>query len=106
MIFVRFFSQPNGNLTGFVMQVHANFADFGFDTVCAAVSSAAYMTVNTVTEILKAEAEITVDDGRMYMQVADFDVGRCRDLLLGFKLHLLALEEQYPNCMQVDYMEV
>ena len=51
MIFVRFLSEASGNLVGFVMEGHAGYADPGEDIVCAAVSSVAYMTANTITEI-------------------------------------------------------
>ena len=49
MIFVRFLSEASGNLVGFVMEGHAGYADPGEDSVCAAVSSVAYMTANTIT---------------------------------------------------------
>ena len=54
MIFVRFLSEASGNLVGFVMEGHAGYADPGEDIVCAAVSSVAYMTANTITEIIKS----------------------------------------------------
>ncbi len=106
MILVRFLSEVCGSLVGFIMEGHANYADIGEDIVCAAVSSAAYMTVNTITDIMKAEADVTVDDGKMFVRIAADDAVRCRDIFMGFKLHLIGLEEQYPNHIQVHYMEV
>ena len=49
---------------------------------------------------------ITADEGYMSVRVAERDVRACRDLLEGFKLHLLGLEEQYPQNIQVSYLEV
>ncbi len=106
MILVRFLSEVCGSLVGFIMEGHANYADIGEDIVCAAVSSVAYMTVNTITDIMKAEADVTVDDGKMFVRIAADDAVRCRDIFMGFKLHLIGLEEQYPNHIQVHYMEV
>ncbi len=106
MILVRFLSEVCGSLVGFIMEGHANYADIGEDIVCAAVSSAAYMTVNTITDIMKAEADVTVDDGKMFVRISADDAVRCRDIFMGFKLHLIGLEEQYPNHIQVHYMEV
>ena len=93
MIFVRFLSEASGNLVGFVMEGHAGYADPGEDIVCAAVSSVAYMTANTITEIIKADTEVAVEL-------------RCRDVLTGLKLHLIGIEEQYPDRIQVNYLEV
>ena len=119
MIFVRFLSEASGNLVGFVMEGHAGYADPGEDIVCAAVSSVttavsasaavssvAYMTANTITEIIKADTEVAVEDGMMFVKVAAGDALRCRDLLTGLKLHLIGIEEQYPDRIQVNYLEV
>lgn len=106
MIFVRFLSEASGNLVGFVMEGHAGDADPGEDIVCAAVSSVAYMTANTITEIIKADTEVAVEDGMMFVKVAAGDALRCRDLLTGLKLHLIGIEEQYPDRIQVNYLEV
>ena len=67
--------------------------DLGEDIVCAAVSSVAYMTANTITEIIKADTEVAVEDGMMFVKVAAGDALRCRDLLhLVSKLHLIGIE--------------
>ncbi len=106
MISVRFLSEASGNLVGFVIEGHAGYADRGEDIVCSAVSSAAYMTANTITEILKADTEVAVEDGMMFVKVAAGDAVRCRELLAGLKLHFIGLEEQYPDRIQVNYLEV
>lgn len=106
MILIRFLSEDCGSLVGFIIEGHADYANSGEDIVCAAVSSAAYMTVNTITDIIKAEADVAVDDGMMFVRVAAGDAVRCRDIFMGLKLHLIGLEEQYPDRIQVHYMEV
>ena len=42
----------------------------------------------------------------MLFRVSDTDAQTCRSLFEGFKLHLLGLEEQYPENLQVRYAEV
>ncbi len=106
MIAIRFLSEASGNLAGFVIEGHAGCAMAGEDIVCAAVSSAAYMAANTITEIIKADAEIAVENGMMFVKVSAGDAVRCRDVLAGLKLHFIGLEEQYPDCIQVNYLEV
>ena len=77
------------------------------DILCAAVSSAAYMTANTVLEILHiTPVSLRVEEGEMLFKVSDTDARTCRSLFEGFKLHLLGLEEQYPENLQVRYAEV
>ena len=105
---VNLLTLANGDLVGFRITGHSGFAESGSDIVCSAISSAAYMTANTVTEIIKVSAEIDVNesDGGMLLRVFQKDATACRDILQGFKLHMLALEEQYSDYMIVNNTEV
>lgn len=87
-----------GQLTGFSLSGHADAAPAGEDIVCAAVSSAAYMTANTLTEILRLPAEISVGEGSMEVSLTG-DAATAQALLSGFRLHIQALQDQYPACI-------
>ena len=104
MIRVRFHT-ANDALIGFTLDGHAGAGVSGQDIVCATVSSAAYMTANTVTDIIGAAADITVDNGYMRMVVTD-RLDRCQDILSGFRLHLEALQDQYPKRVHLMNTEV
>lgn len=104
MIHAEFFTQADGELTGFRISGHNGRA--GEDIVCAAVSSAAYLVANTITDVIQAEAGVTVEDGFMLVRVSPKDARNCRNIFAGFKLHMLGLEEQYPKNIQVSYTEV
>lgn len=106
MIKAEFFTTASGELLGFSMKGHSGSAQAGYDIVCAAVSSAAYMTVNTVTDVLNVDARVAVDDGFLRIRVEEKDARSCRSIFAGFKLHMLGLEEQYPNNIEVSYTEV
>lgn len=106
MIQAEFFTNPSGDLLGFCMTGHSGSGTAGSDIVCAAVSSAAYMAVNTVTDIIGVQASVSVADGYLQMCVEERDARDCRVVLAGFKLHMLGLEEQYPKNIQVCYTEV
>ena len=106
MIKAEFFTTAFGELLGFSMKGHSGSAQAGYDIVCAAVSSAAYMTVNTVTDVLNVDARVAVDDGFLRIRVQEKDARSCRSIFAGFKLHMLGLEEQYPNNIEVSYTEV
>ena len=107
MIRAEFFADADGKLHGFSISGHSGMAEEGSDILCAAVSSAAYMTANTVLEILHiTPVSLRVDDGDMLFRVTERDARDCKDLFSGFKLHLLGLEEQYPGYLRVRYTEV
>ena len=106
MVCVNFLTAASGEIVGFSMNGHADHGEEGSDIVCAAVSSAAYMTVNTITEVLHADAQVSVDDGEMLVRVTRNQAVNCRDLFAGFKLHMVGLEEQYPENIRVSYLEV
>ena len=94
-------------MLGFSVNGHSGMAEEGSDILCAAVSSAAYMTANTVLEVLHiTPVTLRVDDGDMLFRIAGRDARSCADLFKGFKLHLLGLEEQYSDYLRVRYTEV
>ena len=106
MITVSFHTEGS-RIVGFDVHGHSGLAPAGEDILCAAVSSAAYMTANTVLEILHiTPISLRAEDGEMLFRVSDTDARTCRSLFEGFKLHLLGLEEQYPENLQVRYAEV
>ena len=88
---------------GFSVKGHcsANANDEAGKLVCAAVSSAVYMTVNTITDVIGDKADITERDGEMTVKL-NFVSDKSKTLLSGFKIHILQLEEQYPGCIKVN----
>ena len=80
-------------------------AEYGNDIVCAAVSSAVYMAANTITEILKVEADIAVKDGYFHLAVRQLDAKRCEAVMQGLKLHLSELARQYPDHITMNTEE-
>ena len=100
------FALKNGLFSGFELSGHSGFGSAGEDIVCSAVSSAAYMTVNTITEILNLNPDIEVDDGFMAIKLSSADSQKAQDILRGFRLHLTALEEQYKENITVNISEV
>ena len=96
MISVVFFND-SGSLGGFRLSGHAGPAQSGHDIVCAAVSSAAYLTANTVTDVAGIPADVTEKDGFLELKVAPQDAATVRDVLEGFRLHMTQLAEQYPQ---------
>lgn len=106
MISAKFLITASGELVGFSINGHSGQSEEGSDIICAAVSSAAYLTANTITDIIKADAQAEEDNGKMFLHVSLKDAANCRDILAGFKFHMIGLEEQYPDYINVSYLEV
>ena len=105
MINICFIKEKN-LITGFELKGHSGYAEHGSDIVCASVSSAAYMTANTITEIIGVPADISVDDGYMKMKLTSHDALKAQDILKGFELHVSELSQQYQINIKVNYSEV
>ena len=93
-------------ITGFEISGHSScsYDDFDGKIVCSAVSSAAYLTANTLSEIVGAMVEAEVDDGYMKIQVKS-KISESQITLKGFLLHARELANQYRNYVKV-YSEV
>ncbi len=95
----------NESIIGFLLVGHT--ADYDTEEgriICSAISSAAYMAANTVTEIIGNKADIDVSDGKMSLKLAK-PYQSSQDVLQGLKLHLEGLAEQYHDYIAVN-MEV
>ena len=99
MIKARFFEEE-GRLTGFEISGHSMFSESGSDIVCSAVSSAAIMTANTLTEIFSEKSEVKLDEGYLYFKGAKSEAAQ--GIVRGLKLHLEQLQEQYPKNITVS----
>ncbi|MBR2315677.1 MAG: ribosomal-processing cysteine protease Prp [Clostridia bacterium] len=85
-----------GDYKGFEVDGHSGYAEEGSDIICASVSSAAYMTANTLTEIIGVKADIEVEDGYMHLVLSE-ENETAKKLIEGFALHIGQLSEQYPD---------
>ena len=83
----------------FTVSGHSGSAESGRDIVCAAVSSAAFMAANTITEILGVDATAEADDG--YMNVSFVNSEAAADIVRGLRLHFEQLSRQYPQFVKV-----
>ena len=93
MLNIKFCILKNGNIVGFRIIGHCGYDISGKDIVCAAVSSAVYMLINTFTDVLNVIPEILdIEEGHLELIVNENDEFQCRTLFSGLKIHLLGLE--------------
>ncbi len=105
MIKVEFFGKSP--VTGFEIKGHSGYAQHGEDIVCAAVSSAAYMTVNTITDVIGVSPlELFESDGVMKLELDESSAQRCSDIMSGLVLHLSSLCQEYKQYITVTISEV
>jgi uncharacterized protein YsxB (DUF464 family) len=102
---IRFF-ENDGLLIGYEISGHSTSSaqDIDGKIVCSAVSSAAYMAANTLSEIVGAELEADVSDGYMCVKLKSL-VEQSQVTLKGFYLHASELAKNYRNYVKV-YSEV
>ncbi len=102
MIYIDFVKNNDGDLLGFYMKGHSGFNNIGEDIVCAAVSSVAYMVVNTITDVMNINADVFVNEGKMHILVGKEFIPDCKDIFLGLMLHLSSLQEQYKENININ----
>ena len=61
MIDVEIFQTSSGKYTGFRMNGHAEYAEYGQDIVCAAVSALVINTINSIEQYTEDSFESSVD---------------------------------------------
>lgn len=93
-------------ICGFEISGHSGYSVDGSDIVCAAVSSAVYMTANTITEILRIDADVTENDGFMSLNLSKDEAVLSSVVLNGLRLHLTALSEQFSDYIKLKISEV
>ncbi len=101
MIRVKFLI-GNKQPKGFEISGHALFAESGKDIICAAVSSAAYMAANTITDIIGADATAKAEEGAMSVTLNQPNE-QAEAVLRGLELHLTELSKQYPKNIKIIY---
>ena len=98
---VKFLSKEE-SLCGFEIKGHSSrdCNDSEGKIVCAAVSSAAYMTANTITEIIGDRCDIDFDDALMRVEVIS-PSQQAVTVIEGLKLHLTELSKQYSKRIKI-----
>ena len=108
MVVVSFFRHSNSlRICGFSVLGHAGFGSFGKDILCAAVSSAIYLVINTVTDVFKIKPLVLeVFEGKVEFMLKSKDADICEFLIKGLELHLFEMSRQYPKNMLVEYRNI
>lgn len=96
------FLYSGDSVRSFEISGHSGVGEEGLDIVCSAVSSAAYLTANTILEVLKINADAVVRDGYMRVTIPVSSLPETKPLTDGLVLHLTELESQYPQHIKIE----
>ena len=97
------FRLREGKISGFCLEGHSNYASSGNDIVCAALSSASYLVINTITDVMNIPSDAYAEDGRIGIVIENGYEEQCKEILKGFELHINSLKKQYPKNIKVIY---
>ncbi|MCD7847285.1 MAG: ribosomal-processing cysteine protease Prp [Oscillospiraceae bacterium] len=104
MITALFKVSGQGSYKGFSVSGHSGYSEAGSDIVCAAVSSAVMLTVNSCIDGFNVDAvpEVYDDTVKFTVNKKSSDADRLIDSL---REHLEALSEEYPDNVAVAIMK-
>lgn len=101
------FYKKNGCLSGFSLSGHAGYAESGKDIVCAAVSSAAELTCNTITDYFNdEEAEVVVGTDRLTLTMKGNSCEYSEMMIRSFINHLEFISAEFKNSINISYKEI
>ena len=103
MIKLQYHYTDDFKLKGFTLKGHADYAESGYDIVCAAVTSNAIGVDNSLNLLAKVEFESEIgQEGFIECIVKDECLNEKTDLLLEhFKLTIEMIKGQYPKNIKI-----
>lgn len=100
------FKKCKNTLCGVTVSGHAEYAGYGEDIVCAAVSSALEMCANAITHLLNIPALVEVGENKVDLMLPEESPESGENFLKALKLHLENLQQDYPKNIKIFTSEV
>jgi uncharacterized protein YsxB (DUF464 family) len=103
------FKKSSKNIVSVILSGHAEFSSEGYDMVCSAVSAVSLTIANGITEILKVNPEIVMEDGFLSLfleKLSKEDIDKCQLLLETMLVGLKSIEISYNKHIRVEVEEV
>lgn len=103
MIKIKYHYTKDDRLKGFTLIGHAGYAEYGYDIVCAAVTSNAISVNNSLSLLADAEFKCEIgQEGFIRCIVKESCLNDKTDLLLEhFKLTIEMIKGQYPKNIKI-----
>lgn len=103
------FTKKHNCFISFNINGHADFNNEGYDIVCSAVSALAYTFANGITEIVGANAEISICDGFLNLDLKNENLNniqKCQILMDTMLSGMQNMEISYGDYIRVEVEEV
>ena len=94
------FAVKGDRFIGFTVKGHSGFAESGNDIICAGVSSALMLTVNTITDFFSVAADIDItpeNEGYAKFRLKPPYIEDACTMIKSFYTHLTILEAEYGH---------
>ena len=108
MIKISIYKDAENLITGFKLEGHANFSEYGSDVVCSAVSALVINTINSIESFTSDQFELEQDekDGMMEFHVDSPMSSNANLLICSLALGLQGVVDEYSSkyikIIQVD----
>ncbi len=99
------FYQKQKKACGYRISGHAGYAESGEDVVCAAVSSAVQLATNLLTEVFHVQASVKVEEACITCHTQE-SVESGEGILSMLAVHIQGIAQEFPNTIQVTFLEV
>lgn len=107
MIRITVYQDSEGRCSGFDSCGHAQYADPGFDIICAGVSALIISTVNAVEQLTGDSFENSADESEGSIRFRFLTFGHDSQLLIqAMLLGLSEMENSYSQYIDLIYEEV
>ena len=108
MITAAFTFDPADKIIEVGVSGHADTAPYGYDIVCASVSSLVLATINGLEEYAQIDSKATVENGMTKFQAVTSDSTQstqAQAIMHTFYLAMVGLEDEYPDFIEVTVTE-
>ncbi|MCL2088516.1 MAG: ribosomal-processing cysteine protease Prp [Oscillospiraceae bacterium] len=100
MIKIEFY-QKGKELIGFTIRGHSGYAQRGQDIVCAGVSSATELVINTIINSFDKNTKIRMGENSVYFLLGKETKSACA-LLKSYYLHIKGIAEEYKDTVRIN----
>lgn len=104
MIRAEFYSKQ-GKAVGFKIKGHAGYDEAGHDIVCAGVSTAVELVLNTITDFYKTMADVKVLKNEIQIMLSESD-DRSEMLIMSLKNEIEFISKDFEGTIKITSTEV
>ncbi|MCL1914989.1 MAG: ribosomal-processing cysteine protease Prp [Eubacteriaceae bacterium] len=110
MIKARFMRiEGTDNITSVIVAGHADYADYGYDVICASVSSLVITTINALEEYVGIPTNVEISEGVTAFSCVPIDDEteiQAQTLMHALEIGLVGLVEEFDGFVSVETVTI